>query len=81
MAALDRRRLRRSRAPGPTAERSKRRWREAPPDRGLTWGDEVSGEPAVEAAERFGVFGADHTVLEVGPGYGRILGAALARGV
>ena len=49
--------------------------------RGLTWGDEVSGEPAVEIAERYGVFGSDHAVLEVGPGYGRILGAALARGV
>jgi SAM-dependent methyltransferase len=81
VAALDRRRLRRVESAGATAERSKRRWREAPPDRGLTWGDEVSGAPAVEVAERYGVFGPDRTVLEIGPGYGRIMGAALARGV
>ncbi len=81
VAALDRRRLRQVESAGSTADRSKRRWREAPPDAGLTWGDEVSGEPAVEIAERYGVFGPDHAVLEVGPGYGRILGAALARGV
>ena len=81
VAALDRSRLRQVESAGSTADRSKRRWREAPPDAGLTWGDEVSGEPAVEAAQRYGVFGPDHAVLEIGPGYGRILGAALARGV
>ena len=81
VAALDRRRLREVESAGATAERSKSRWRQAPPDPGLTWGDEVSGMPAVVAAERYGVFAPDHTVLEVGPGYGRILGAALARGV
>jgi len=81
VAALDRRRLRQVESAGATAERAKSRWREAPPDRGLTWGDEVSGVPAVLAAERYGVFAPDHAVLEIGPGYGRILGAALERGV
>ncbi len=81
ITALDRRRLRRLEQAGGAEERSKRRWREAPPDPGLTWGVEVSGEPAVDAAQRFGVFGPDQTVLEVGPGYGRILDAALGRGV
>ena len=57
------------------------RWREATPEPGLTWGDQVSGEPAVEAAERHGVFGPELTVVEIGPGYGRILGAALRGGV
>jgi SAM-dependent methyltransferase len=79
VAALDRRRLRQVESAGATAERSKSRWREAPPDRGLTWGDEVSGVPAVMAAEQYGVFAPDHVVLEVGPGYGRVLGAALER--
>ena len=81
VAAIDSRRLHRVEAAGSVAERSKSRWRQAPPDAGLTWGDEVSGVPAVEAAQRHGVFAPDHTVLEVGPGYGRILGEALARGV
>ena len=35
---------------------------------------------AVEVAQRYGVFAPDHTVLEIGPGYGRILGAALRAG-
>jgi SAM-dependent methyltransferase len=81
VAALDSRRLHRVEAAGSVAERSKSRWRQAPPDAGLTWGDDVSGAPAVEVAQRYGVFAPDHTVLEIGPGYGRILGAALARGV
>ena len=81
VSALDRRRLRRLEEEGRASERSKRRWREARPEPGLTWGDEVSGEPAVEAAERYGVFGPELTVVEIGPGYGRILGAALGRGV
>jgi SAM-dependent methyltransferase len=81
VSALDRRRLRRLEAAGAAGERSKSRWREAPPDPGLTWGVQVSGEPAVEAAERFGVFGPGRAVLEIGPGYGRILDAALRREV
>jgi SAM-dependent methyltransferase len=81
VSALDRRRLRRLEHDGRPGERAKLRWREARPEPGLTWGQEVSGEPAVEAAERHGVFGPDITVVEIGPGYGRILGAALRRGV
>jgi SAM-dependent methyltransferase len=81
VSALDRRRLRRVERAGEVGERSKARWRKARPDPGLTWGEDVSGEPAVEAAERHGVFGAEKTVLEVGPGYGRVLGAALRRRV
>jgi SAM-dependent methyltransferase len=80
VSAIDRRRLRELEQEGQLGERSKRRWREAVPDPGLTWGHQVSGEPAVAAAERHGVFGPDLTVVEVGPGYGRILGAALRRG-
>ena len=81
VAGFDRRRLRRLERAGATDERSKRRWREAPPGPGLTWGVEVSGDPAVEAAERHGVFGPGRTILEVGPGYGRVLRSALAREV
>lgn len=80
VAAIDNRRLHRVEAAGSVAERSKSRWRQAPPDAGLTWGDDVSGDAAVDVADRYGVFGPDHAVLEIGPGYGRILGAALARG-
>ena len=81
VSAIDRRRLRDLEEDGRVGERSKRRWREAAPDPGLTWGHQVSGEPAVAAADRHGIFGPDLTVVEIGPGYGRILGAALRRGV
>jgi SAM-dependent methyltransferase len=81
VSARDRRRLRRLEAEGNATERSKERWRHAPPELGLTWGEQVSGEPAVEAAERHGVYGPDRLVVEIGPGYGRILGAALRQGV
>lgn len=81
VSALDRRRLRRVEEAGRPGERAKIRWRATAPDPGLTWGDEVSGDPAVEVAERYEVFGPDRTVLEIGPGYGRVLGAALRRGV
>ena len=81
ISALDRRRVRRLEQEGGVQERAKRRWREAPPDPGLTWGVEVSGDAAVAAAQRFGVFGPEQTVLEVGPGYGRILDAAQRAGV
>ncbi len=81
LSAFDDRRLRRLESGGEAAERSKERWREAPPELGLTWGERVSGEPAVDAAERHGVFGPDKVVVEIGPGYGRILGAAVQRGV
>lgn len=80
VAALDRRRLRRLEGAGAAQERSKLRWREAPPDAGLTWGVEVSGDEAVRAAARHGVFGPERTILEIGPGYGRVLSSVLAQG-
>lgn len=77
ISALDRRRVRRYERVGAVEERSKRRWREALSNPGLTWGVEVSGAAAIEAAERYGVFGPGRTVLEIGPGYGRLLASAL----
>ena len=81
IAALDSRRLHRVEAAGSVAERSKSRWRQAPPDAGAHLGRRGlrrarrRGRPALRGLRP------DHTVLEIGPGYGRILGAALARGV
>jgi SAM-dependent methyltransferase len=81
ISALDRRRMRRLARRGDPVARSKSRWREAPPSRGLTWGEEVSGEAAASAAAEHGVFGPGRSVLEIGPGYGRILGACLDAGL
>jgi SAM-dependent methyltransferase len=66
---------------GFTWEVSRTRWRAAEPDMHLTWGIEVGGHPFIEKASSYGVFGPAAAVLEVGPGYGRLLAAALDRGV
>jgi SAM-dependent methyltransferase len=76
----DRRRVRRVEAAGDATARSKVRWRDAPTNEGLTWGMELSGEPLIELAGRHELFGPDRTVVEVGPGYGRFLRAALEAG-
>jgi SAM-dependent methyltransferase len=61
--------------------RSRKRWRHAQPDTNLTWGYEVSGDAFVAKAGEHGAFGPGKAVLEIGPGYGRLLAAALERGV
>ena len=60
-------------------ERSRTRWRAAEPDARLTWDAELTGDAFVDRAEYHGAFGEGRHVVEVGPGYGRILKAALAR--
>jgi SAM-dependent methyltransferase len=61
-------------------ERSRGRWVEAPPDVGLTFDRALTGDAFVAKAAAYGAFGPGRTVLEVGPGYGRILEAALRAG-
>jgi SAM-dependent methyltransferase len=60
-------------------ERSRERWRAASPTANLTWDAEIGGDAFIEKAEQHGAVGAGRRVLEVGPGYGRLLGAALER--
>lgn len=61
-------------------QRSRERWRAARPDADLTWGFELSGDEFIERAAEHGAFGSDRTVLEIGPGYGRLLRSALDGG-
>jgi SAM-dependent methyltransferase len=65
----------------PNWERSRTRWRGAKPDPGLTWGQELTGEAFVSKVESYASFDDETTVLEIGPGYGRILRSFLARGI
>jgi SAM-dependent methyltransferase len=62
-------------------ERSQERWASASPDEELTFGRALTGDAFVAKAELHGAFGDGKTVVEVGPGYGRLLDAALRRGV
>jgi SAM-dependent methyltransferase len=54
-------------------ERSRLRWRKAEPVTHLTWGIEVSGTDFIRQASLHGGFGPDKSLLEIGPGYGRLL--------
>jgi SAM-dependent methyltransferase len=62
-------------------DRSRRRWWAAKPDANLTWGARPTGDAFVSKAVDYGAFGPGRTVLEIGPGYGRLLSACLERGV
>jgi SAM-dependent methyltransferase len=61
-------------------ERSRRRWREALPVTHLTWGKEVSGDAFILKADAYGAFGPDKRLLEIGPGYGRLLKSLIKHG-
>jgi SAM-dependent methyltransferase len=60
-------------------DRSRERWRAAQPDTGLTWGRQLSGDAFVEQVSRLGGFKPEARILEIGPGYGRLLRACLDR--
>jgi SAM-dependent methyltransferase len=63
-----------------TWDRSRVRWRGARPDANLTWGAAVSGSAFVAKAAEYGALGPGRRVVEVGPGYGRLLAAAIEDG-
>ena len=63
-------------------ERSRIRWRRGPRrPSALTWGRMVSGDAFVAKAATYVEFTDDTRILEVGPGYGRLLQALLDRDV
>ena len=58
--------------------RSRTRWREASPTPALTWDKPLTGNAFVAKVAAYGGFGRDKRVLEIGPGYGRLLKACLS---
>lgn len=62
-------------------ERSRTRWRAAKPTANLTWDVELTGDAFIDRAEQHGAFGPGKHVVEVGPGYGRLLGTVVERGL
>jgi len=60
---------------------SRRVWANAGPGEGLTWGFTLTGDAFIEKAESHGLFGESKRVLEIGPGYGRLLKSLLKREV
>jgi len=60
-------------------ERSRLRWRDAEPVGHLTWGVEISGDAFVDKLKSYDAFGSDQSLLEIGPGYGRLMKSILAQ--
>jgi SAM-dependent methyltransferase len=78
---LDARTLMARRSGDDPGSRATSRWRASQPDERLTWGKPVSGTAFVRAADGYAAFGPDRAVLEIGPGYGRLVEAALEEGL
>jgi len=54
---------------------AKRRWQHSHPDQALTWSQQLPGTAFIRLAARYDLFGPDRNILEIGPGYGRLLTA------
>jgi SAM-dependent methyltransferase len=74
---FDRRTLKARGGEDDPASRSRLRWRSSRPDIALTWGKELSGEAFIKKAVSYDAFAPGCAVLEIGPGYGRLVRAAL----
>src|SRR5215471_9967458 len=60
---------------------SQRRWRGDEPDAGLTWGVPMVGDEFVQFLLNHVTLRSNSTIVEIGPGYGRILDALLKEAV
>ncbi len=54
-------------------ERSRKRWREVEPEKGLTRGKEINGDNFMKKLQNYVTFDKNVTILEIRPGYGRLL--------
>lgn len=58
-------------------ERARMRWRESGPNEDLTLGEWLTGRGFADKLSEYGGIGAEKSLLEVGPGYGRLIGTIL----
>jgi 2-polyprenyl-3-methyl-5-hydroxy-6-metoxy-1,4-benzoquinol methylase len=56
---------------------ARKRWIDAKPDKHLTWNKEVSGDAFIKKVLTYDQFQLNKNILEIGPGYGRLLKAIL----
>jgi SAM-dependent methyltransferase len=56
---------------------ARKRWIEAKPTLHLSWNKEVTGEAFIKKILKYVTFQPDKNILEIGPGYGRLLKAIL----
>jgi len=55
------------------------RWKSSKPDVGLTWGKQVTGDAFLEIGQKYLNFSPEKSILELGPGYGRILSSIISK--
>jgi SAM-dependent methyltransferase len=60
-------------------EVSRTRWKNCGPNSHLTWGETPTGDAFIDKANEYGLFGSEKSLLEIGPGYGRLLKSLLSR--
>jgi 2-polyprenyl-3-methyl-5-hydroxy-6-metoxy-1,4-benzoquinol methylase len=61
---------------------AKTRWQNVEPDAGLTWGrQDINGDNFIQKVLVYGGFGREKNVLEIGPGWGRLLIALLKQNI
>jgi len=58
-----------------------KRWKDSSPNAGITYGLTLNGDAFVELAAKYKAFAENRTILELGPGYGRILASILSKGI
>jgi len=66
---------------GEQSEKALERWKETGPDAGLTWGQDINGDKFIELAKKYNLFSPEKNILELGPGYGRILKSIISKNV
>ncbi len=62
---------------GKDSEIAMRRWLSCQPNEGLTWGIKITGDSFIELAQKYMIFSSNRSILELGPGYGRLLSSIL----
>lgn len=62
-------------------EKAKKRWKECLPKPGLTWGRVVNGDAFMAIFQKYFDFSDEKNILELGPGYGRILSSIILKNI
>jgi ubiquinone/menaquinone biosynthesis C-methylase UbiE len=58
-----------------------KRWQACKPNEGLTWGVKITGDAFIGLAQKRNIFSPYRSVLELGPGYGRLLSSILSMNI
>jgi len=60
-------------------KKSLQRWKQCPPNTNLTWGRDITGDGFVKLLNKYNIFSENKNLLELGPGYGRVLSSIISQ--